>query len=222
MSIEDFLKNIYLIKNDEGQKVTCSLLARRLKISNPAVTDMARKLSRKGLVRYERYKELRLSSEGNKIALSIVRRHRLWETFLYRVLKLDLQSVHKEAEKLEHQSSEELMKRIADYLGEPIFDPHGDPIPDIKGILPNMDDVIMLKDAKSGDSGYIVRLIYSKPEVVMFYDKYSLEVGSLISVVSNDKKNGYMEINCENNNFFAGFNMANQIFLTLNNYGNNI
>ena len=222
VSVEDFLKSIYLIKKDEGQKVTCSLLAKQLKISNPAVTDMARKLSRKGLIRYEKYKELRLSVAGKKIALNMVRRHRLWETFLHRVLQLDLQSIHKEAEHLEHESSEFLINRIAEFLGEPLYDPHGDPIPDSEGVLPGIGDVIRLSEAKVGDSGFIVRLKFSKPEYTMFYDKYSLNIGSPIKVISKDDRDGTYELNSENQYFFAGKNMVNQIFLTLNNYGDNI
>lgn len=216
VSIEDFLKNIYLIAKDEEQKVTCSVLAKRLRISNPAVTDMARKLSRKGYIRYEKYKALRLSVEGEKIALNVIRRHRIWETFLHQILKLDKQSVHIEAEKLEHGSSDFLIDRLSDFLGNPLFDPHGDPIPSSDGTLNNADDIVRLKDTQSGDSGYIVRLSYSKAEYSMFYDKYSLDLGSEINVISKDSKDNSFELNSNNQYFFAGENMANQIYLVLN------
>jgi len=100
ISKEDFLKTIYQITFDEKIKVTSSELARRLGISNAAVTDMARKLSDKGLINYIKYKAITLTSKGKKLAVSVIRKHRLWETFLNKVLNIPNHSVHQEAEML--------------------------------------------------------------------------------------------------------------------------
>lgn len=128
-SVENFLKSIFTLRHDEGEKSSTTNMAMRLGISGPAVTDMAKKLSVKGLVVYAPYKELELTPAGLSLAVKVIRRHRLWEMFLYRVLKMDLGEVHREAEILEHQTSDSLLEKIDDYLGRPKFDPHGDPIP---------------------------------------------------------------------------------------------
>jgi DtxR family transcriptional regulator, Mn-dependent transcriptional regulator len=217
VSVDDFLKHLYLLSRDEKVKVTGSLMAKTLHVSNPAITDMARKLSRKGLIKYEKYQSLQLTTTGMAHALKMVRRHRLWETFLYHVLKLDLQSIHQEAEKLEHQTSEVLLERLADFLENPQFDPHGDPIPNTKGELPFVAKTIKLSELAVGEQGVINRLGYKTEENTMFYDKNMLRLGTTIAIKSiENNKTGFEVIN-GNHQFYVGKTQANQIYVTKQN-----
>ena len=102
VSQEDFLKTIYHIIFDEESEATASELAKRLSISNAAVTDMAKKMSAQGSITYVKYKAITLTAKGKKRAVDLIRKHRIWETFLHRVLGFSSESVHKEAELLEH------------------------------------------------------------------------------------------------------------------------
>lgn len=174
VSTENFLKNIYLL-NQEGQSaVTGSLLAEKLDVSVAAVTDMARKMGRQGLLIYKPYRFLVLSEEGQKLALKVIRKHRLWELFLHKVLEMDLMSVHEEAEKLEHHTSDKLMEQISHYLDEPDFDPHGDPIPGGNGIIPSEKGVKPLSEMNEGAVCFIRKLRYRNQETSEMYDRYGI------------------------------------------------
>ncbi|MFN4314896.1 MAG: metal-dependent transcriptional regulator [Chitinophagaceae bacterium] len=130
-SEENYIKAIYHLQGDGS--VNTNNLAAELKTRPASVTDMMKKLRSKKLVHYEAYKGFRLTAEGKKLALLIVRRHRLWEYFLAEKLRFSWDEVHEVAEDLEHVSSKKLIDKLDEYLGFPRFDPHGDPIPDAQG-----------------------------------------------------------------------------------------
>jgi DtxR family Mn-dependent transcriptional regulator len=132
-SEENYLKTIYLISQKTNAMVSTSEIASDLSTAAASVTDMLKKLSEKSLVAYERYKGVRLTDSGRTHANLIVRKHRLWETFLHNILKFEWDEVHDVAEQLEHIESVTLIDRLDDFLGNPKFDPHGDPIPDKQG-----------------------------------------------------------------------------------------
>jgi len=181
VSTENFIKTIYLLKSDYGLKANSSNLSNQLNISKAAITDMARKLSNKGLVVYQKYKEISLTSEGNVMALSIIRRHRLWESFLANVLNIPISQVHNEAELLEHQTSDFLTDKLDEFLGRPEFDPHGDPIPDSSGKLPK-DYNILLKDAEKGKSYLISRIRHENEEIFEFLTKNNIQINKEIVI----------------------------------------
>ncbi len=131
-SEENYIKAIYHLQGAEGM-VTTNALSAELKTRPASVTDMLKKLKSKKLLIYERYKGFRLSTEGKKVALGIIRRHRLWEFFLSEKLKFSWDEVHEVAEELEHVTSKKLIDKLDEYLGFPRVDPHGDPIPDPQG-----------------------------------------------------------------------------------------
>lgn len=128
-SVEDYAKTIYGLSEWDDGKVTASALARTLGVSNPSVTLMIRKMAELGLVVHKPYAPIRLSFEGRQLALAMVRRHRLIETWLVRELNYGWDEVHEEAERLEHAVSETFVDRLDERLGFPRTDPHGDPIP---------------------------------------------------------------------------------------------
>ena len=129
---ENYIKAIYHLQNVRDTVSTTSL-SDEMKTKPASVTDMLKKLRSKRIVHYQRYKGFKLTESGNKTALSIIRKHRLWEYFLVNKLGFEWDEVHNVAEELEHITSNELIIRLDNFLGNPAFDPHGDPIPDHKG-----------------------------------------------------------------------------------------
>jgi DtxR family Mn-dependent transcriptional regulator len=131
-SEENYIKAIFHLQQQEGT-VTTNELANELKTKPASVTDMMKKLKAKKLLHYQPYQGFRLSNEGSKVALGIVRRHRLWEYFLAEKLKFTWDEVHEVAEDLEHVCNKKLIDKLDEFLGFPRVDPHGDPIPDANG-----------------------------------------------------------------------------------------
>lgn len=133
-SAEDYLKHLYVL--GQSGKVNTQALADALEVAPASVTGMLRKLTEQGLVSHAPYQGAQLTAEGERVALEVLRHHRLLELFLHRALGVPLDEVHAEAERLEHALSEKLEARIAAWLGDPTHDPHGDPIPSLTGELP--------------------------------------------------------------------------------------
>ncbi len=131
-SKENYLKAIYHLQQDEGI-VTTNALAKELHTKPASITDMLKKLKAQKLLLYEKYQGFKLSNEGKKVAIQIIRKHRLWEYFLVEKLNFGWEEVHEMAEELEHISSRKLIDRLDEFLGHPKTDPHGDPIPDSQG-----------------------------------------------------------------------------------------
>ena len=166
-SEENYIKAIYHLQKEDGT-VTTNELARELSTKPASVTDMMKKLRAKKLLHYEAYQGFRLSNEGKKVALNIIRRHRLWEYFLAEKLKFTWDEVHEVAEHLEHVSSKKLIDKLDEFLGFPRVDPHGDPIPDQDGKIENNRQVC-LKD-----------LPINKPAVVSHVSDQSTEILELL------------------------------------------
>ena len=132
MAEENYIKAVYHLQHGQ-EVVTTNALSAELQTKPASVTDMLKKLKAKRIISYEPYRGVKLSAEGRKVALGIVRKHRLWEYFLVDKLHFGWDEVHEVAEELEHISSVKLIDKLDEFLGHPKFDPHGDPIPDSKG-----------------------------------------------------------------------------------------
>lgn len=182
ISIENYLKAVYNSTGGKNNPVTTSELAAKLDVSNAATSDMAKKLAKAGYVTYVRYKGLSLTEEGEKHALRIIRRHRLWELFLIKVLDLSWGEVHDEAEKLEHCASEFLIDKIEEYLDFPEFDPHGSPIPGKNGELPVMPKIIPLFEAVTGKSYTIAKVTDRSSELIHYISGLGISLNSHIEV----------------------------------------
>ena len=191
---ENFIKTIYKFENRNGSEVKPGFVARELGITNAAATDMARKLALKELIDYQKYKELKLTPKGKKVALSVVRKHRLWETFLHQVLGLTMHEIHREAESLEHLTSDFLAEKINLYLGNPATDPHGDPIPDKNGIIQTDGESVILSKAEPEKEHVISRLSGSDKEFFDFCHANQLMVGAVLTVKKHYHKNKMTEI----------------------------
>ncbi|HHH54597.1 MAG TPA: metal-dependent transcriptional regulator [Bacteroidetes bacterium] len=215
VSKQDFLKNLYKQK-EKGEEITSSsFLADMLNVSNAAISDMSKKLSNDGLIHYKPYKGLVLTSSGEREALKVLRRHRLWEMFLVTTLGMDWSEVHQEAENLEHLSSEQLMDKIDAFLGFPDFDPHGSPIPDKKGKIPDSPVLILMVDAIEGKKYKIARVTDRDNRVVKYLGKLGLGIGVRIEIKDKFDFDDSINILVEGKEIMLSDKMSRTIYLEL-------
>ncbi len=186
-TVENYLKHIYLEQQGHcGGLVPMGKLAAAMKVVPGTATTMVKSLADSGLVRYEPRSGLKLTRDGEQLALDVLRRHRLVELFLVRVLGLDWSEVHAEAEELEHAVSDKVLERIDEHLGRPSVDPHGDPIPPAKGRLP-AERLTSLADCPPGSRVRIARVADQEVEFLRFVNRCGLTPGVLATVRSRDE-----------------------------------
>lgn len=210
VAIENFVKAIYNNNSHTARNTKPGNIAKKLGISNAAATDMAKKLAVKELLHYEKYQELQLTDKGKKMALNIVRKHRLWEAFLFKMFDMSLHDIHKEAELLEHQTSDLLANKISNYLGNPKFDPHGDPIPNSNGEITTTDTSLPLSEAEEGKTYIISRLTSDDKEFFEFCADHKLKYGHEVEVSKQFKNNKMTELSVNNTTI-----LLNKDFTTL-------
>lgn len=186
-SQEDYLKQIFLLGGD-GDRVSTQALARRLQVKPASVTEMVGRLSQLDLVEHAPYYGVQLTDGGRRVALEMLRHHRLLETFLVEALGYKWDEVHEEAERLEHVISERFEERIAEAMGHPTHDPHGDPIPTTDLDLPNGDSLVPLQDLPVGSRGILVRVGAQDPDNLSLLRRLGLVLGSTVEVVSEDPR----------------------------------
>jgi len=194
-SIQNYLKIIYE-QTRNGEPATTLGLATALNIRSPSVTNMLQKLAKNypDLVIYRRHYGILLTTEGEKKALQIIRRHRLIEEFLFRVLNYPLEKIHPEAEELEHAVSSFFVERIANLLKDPSFDPHGHPIPDRDLKMAETRNLRLLSELKPGQSG-VTRLISDQePELLVFLEEIRLLPGKRIKIVQLNPIDGTQQV----------------------------
>ncbi|MGB0390726.1 MAG: metal-dependent transcriptional regulator [Salibacteraceae bacterium] len=180
---EDYLKTIYMLSRIQPKGVGTKSIGDLLNLKLPSVSDMLRKLGAKKLIEYTKYKGVTLTEEGEKIALLIIRKHRLWETFLVEHFNFKWDEVHDIAEDLEHINSVKLIDQLDKFLGYPKFDPHGDPIPDKNGVISLHYDKT-LNQIKVGQSAMIVGVKDHSSDFLKFLESVSLTLGTMITVTS--------------------------------------
>ena len=181
-SEEDYLKAIYALSyNNNG--ASTNALANHLNMKASSITDMLKKLSDKGWVNYEKYKGASLNVNGKIIALSIVRKHRLWETFLVNKLNFKWDEVHEIAEQLEHIKSNELVDRLDDFLGNPKFDPHGDPIPNKDHEITDSRKRSYLSEVEINRDVIIIGVKDSSAQLLQYLEKENMILGKNIIVL---------------------------------------
>ena len=179
-SEENYLKTIFHLQVGT-EAVTTNALAEKLQTRPASVTDMMKKLNAKKLLHYKPYYGFYLSTEGKKIALNIIRRHRLWEFFLAEKLKFSWNEVHEVAEELEHVSSKKLIDKLDEYLGFPHFDPHGDPIPDSKGKMKTFNEV-PLTELPLNQPAEVRRVTNQSSEMLELLQHKNIGIGSRLEV----------------------------------------
>jgi len=179
---ENYLKAIFKLGNKTKGGVSTNSIAEALETKASSVTDMVKKLSDKKLVNYKKYQGVTLTKEGNKIAVSIIRNHRLWEVFLVEKLNFKWDEVHDLAEDLEHIKSEKLTDQLDAFLDFPKYDPHGDPIPDKDGNI-HQHQNITLADLKVTEKGIVVGVKEHSKSYLNYLESINLVLGTEIKVV---------------------------------------
>ena len=193
---ENYLKAVYILSNEGTKAVHTNEIATHLVMKPASVTDMIKKLATKGLVKHEKYKGAFLTEEALRIALQIVRKHRLWETFLVEKLNFSWDQVHDLAEQLEHIQSKTLVQRLDQFLGHPKFDPHGDPIPDEFGNF-HSNQQVLLANLEPQKSGRVIGVNDSSSAFLQYLNKLQISLGTTLTVVDKIEFDRSVEISIE-------------------------
>jgi len=178
---ENYLKVIHRLSEATSEDISTNAVAELMQTKAASVTDMLRKLADKGWVNYQKYQGVRLSAEGEKIALSIVRKHRLWELFLVEKMGFNWDEVHEIAEQLEHIESDTLIEKLDAFLEYPKTDPHGDPIPNKNGDMPEL-GYLHLADIKVNNRCTLMGVAKDSTVFLQLLTKMKLSLGSTLEV----------------------------------------
>ena len=211
VTVENYLKAIYQRSDTSGGAPTGEL-ARRLKITPGSVTLMLQRLAEAGLVNYAAHQGVRLTEKGEKVAIRVVRKHRLLELFLTQTLGLPWDEVHEEAENLEHAVSDRLVARIDDYLGHPDRDPHGDPIPDANGEMRTREGT-PLAECEAKTSFMLLRVPDRSPDFLRYLREGGLIVGVKGTVLANQPSAGIVTVEVEDRPISLSREMAASILV---------
>ncbi len=211
---ENYIKAIYHLQQADGT-VSTNELAAELNTKAASVTDMLKKLSGKKLLSYEKYKGVRLSTEGRKLALAIVRKHRLWEYFLVEILQFGWDEVHEVAEELEHISSKKLVEKLDAFLGHPKFDPHGDPIPDSQGKMAVLQQINLI-DLPLNQSAEVSGVGSQSTELLELLKHKHLGMGTRLEIKKKFSFDHSIEIKIRNQSpFTISQQLAQALFVKL-------
>ena len=209
---QDYLKALYLLHGDE-RPVPTSELAQRLGISSPSVSEMVTRLSAQGLVEHDRYRGQQLTRDGRKVALELVRHHRLLEMFLVQVLGYSWDEVHDEAERLEHVISERMEQRIFELLGRPELDPHGHVIPTLAGKVRSVSNR-SLSECRAGEKVVVHDVSDDDPSKLREIGRRGLRPGTRIDVVAGSQFEGPIEVRVKGRRESVPLGLARAMFVT--------
>lgn len=210
---ENYLKSIYHLSLNTGN-VSTNQIAASLNTKAASVSDMLKKLADKALVNYAKYQGVTLTPTGEKIAVNIVRKHRLWEYFLVEKLNFKWDEVHEMAEEMEHISSKELIDRLDQFMDYPRHDPHGDPIPDSNGnFKPN--DLIAVVDVKADTKGVISGVRDHSAAFLQYLEKQQLTIGKKITVTEVIDYDQSMIIQSDDKSIHISREVANNLLIAV-------
>ncbi|MCB0864636.1 MAG: metal-dependent transcriptional regulator [Solirubrobacterales bacterium] len=206
-AIEDYAKAIYALSRREEGPIGTSSLAERLGVSPGTVTSMLKRMDALGLLRYEPYRGVELTEAGTRMALEVIRHHRIIESYLAEALGMPWDRVHDEAEVLEHYISEELEERMAAALGDPSHDPHGDPIPSSELELAE-EATRPLAGLEPGERGVFVRISDSDPEMLRYLGERGIAPGDRLELVGREPFDGPLSVRFDGGTFALGGGLA--------------
>jgi DtxR family Mn-dependent transcriptional regulator len=195
---ENYIKAIFKLSGSGAQAVSTTALAEMLETKPASVSDMLRKLNLKELVRYEKYHGAQLTEAGQRVALKIIRKHRLWETFLVQKLNFTWDEVHEVAEQMEHVKSELLIQRLDSFLGHPKVDPHGDPIPSENGEL-RLTKQQVLSTLEVNQEGVVCRVQDAQPAFLQYLNRVGIQIGTHLQVLDKIAYDNSLEISIDKN-----------------------
>lgn len=210
---ENYLKAIYHLSDGGAKSVLTNELAEAMNTKAASVTDMIKKLSAKAMISYEKYYGVNVTAKGKTEALLVIRKHRLWETFLVQKLGFTWDEVHEVAEQLEHIHSVQLINKLDEFLGFPKVDPHGDPIPDNKGRLKLLPQ-IPLDQLSQGYEGRIMAVRDSDSNLLKYLDKIGAHPGRKIKIISKEEYDGSQEVQIEATRAFLSREVAKNILVS--------
>jgi DtxR family transcriptional regulator, Mn-dependent transcriptional regulator len=205
-SVEDYLKAIYRL-SPEGRPASTSEIAHLLELSPPSVSGMVKRLSELGLLEHAPYKGVQLTAEGRRAALRMVRRHRLIEAYLVQFLGYSWDTVHEEAERLEHAVTDKLVERMAGALGHPSTDPHGDPIPEADGSI-HEPACTPLSELEVGETIEIRRVDESQPERLRYLASLGLRPGVVVTLLDRQPFGGPVTLEAAGERHILGHELA--------------
>jgi DtxR family Mn-dependent transcriptional regulator len=206
-AVEDYAKAIYSLTGWGEETASTNDLAERLGVKAGSVSAMIKKLDEAGLVERVPYHGVRLTADGTRVAMAVLRRHRLLELFLAEVLDVPWDRVHAEAEVLEHALSEDLTDLISTKLGDPDFDPHGDPIPD-RDLAIVETETTALADLAPGDSARFVRVSDSNPEMLAYLSQCGIAVGDQLELIERQPFDGPITVRIDSDSHVLGLTLA--------------
>ncbi len=209
---ENYLKTIYTLEKEFGNEVSTNLIAGKIKTKASSVTDMLKKLSNKELVVYKKYQGVYLTVTGRLTALKVIRKHRLWESFLVQKLQFNWHEVHDIAEQLEHVKSEALIDKLDAFLKFPKLDPHGDPIPDAHGRT-ILNKTVTIADMKIGSAGVFVGVRDSSASFLKYLNKKNLALGDKIKVIDIEPFDSSYHIETKTHRLVITSNVAKNLCL---------
>jgi len=216
-SEENYLKTIYNLSESGKKQVSTNSISKFLKTKPSSVTDMIKKLSAKKLLYHKKYKGTNISSNGKKLAIQIIRKHRLWEVFLFEKLKFKWDEVHKIAEELEHITNEKLIEKLDKYLKYPKIDPHGDPIPNKNGEI-NIKPKIKLSNLLINNNCIVSNVNDDDANLLEYLNKIKIHIGSKIKVFDIIEFDKSIEIEIDSKNkVFISNRVAENILVTKTN-----
>lgn len=214
-SEENYLKTIFHLGGGNAQSITTNAIAEQMETKPSSVTDMAKKLADKGLVNYVKYQGVSLTDSGIKTALSIIRKHRLWEVFLVKKLDFAWDEVHEVAEQLEHIKSEKLIDKIDELLEFPKYDPHGDPIPTKDGKFMERDEQL-LSEMPVNTQGVCVGVKDSSAPFLKFLDKNNIALGHTIKVLEKEDFDQSLHIEMQGKELRISHQIAANLYVKKN------
>jgi DtxR family Mn-dependent transcriptional regulator len=211
-AIEDYAKALYALSQQSQGPVSTSAIAGRLGVSPGTVTAMLKRMARLGLLRHEPYRGAELTKSGQRLALEVIRHHRLIESYLSEALDMPWDRVHDEAEVLEHYISEELEERMATALGDPERDPHGDPIPD-RGLEIQPDEGVQLSEMREGERGIFARVSDRDPEMLRYLDEHRIRPGAEVEVTGRQPFGGPLTVTVDHRRHAIGEGLAQRMLI---------
>lgn len=209
---ENYLKAIFKLSQTSPQKVTPTAIAEEMEVNAASVIDMLKKLTEKSLISYDKKNGAKLTPRANTLALNIVRKHRLWEVFLFEKLKYNWDEVHQIAEQLEHIQSDDFADKLDEFLNFPQFDPHGDPIPKANGSIAKLSK-ILLSEKKIGDDCEVIAVKDTSPEFLQYLKQLSIGIGTKIFIKDKVSFDGSLVIMSRGKDITVSEKFADNIFV---------
>ena len=209
---ENYIKAIYHLSKNGSSTVNTNSIAEAMQTKASSVTDMIKKLSEKNYADYKKYQGVSLTKEGRKVAVNIIRKHRLWEVFLVEKLNFSWDEVHELAEHLEHIKSEKLINELDAFLEFPTHDPHGDPIPDKNGNFKHIEKIVLAK-ANVGIDYKCVGVIDTSTNFLKYLDHNKIALGTRIKVTHKEPYDNSVKIELEGSEIVVSQSVAKNLYL---------